>query len=170
MGAGTDAEGQLRLLEVFFALLLPRLLSLGVLALALVIVKAHFKDLRFRTVQGMLRTLPVAAGVLVLAYFSLAGFPLLAGFPAHLALWQGLAGQYLLPALAALFGTTGLLVGGLRMLAVGVIGPDDQEGLMLETWGERVLLTLGGAALFVAGLVPQWFLPGLAGLARLFGQ
>jgi formate hydrogenlyase subunit 3/multisubunit Na+/H+ antiporter MnhD subunit len=182
MGAGMDAEGQFRLLDVFFALLFPRLLSLGILALALVTVQAHFKELRFRSVQGMLRSLPVASGVLVLAYFSLAGFPLLAGFPAHFALWEGLAGQYTLAALAALLGSAGLLAGGLRMLAVGVIGPDDQVGvhggasvphaplLMGETWGERALLALGAAALFVAGLFPQWFLPALAGLARLFGQ
>lgn len=168
VGAGLNSEGKLALLGIFFALILPRGLSLGVWSLALATIKDKFGELRFRNVQGAGRQMPIASTSLVLAQFSLAGFPLLAGFPARLALWLGLAQSYPLESFAALLGCIGLLAGGLRALAVLVMGPNEDPWRISESWDQRILLVLGGLALFVLGLFPQWFLPGLAHMASAY--
>ncbi len=167
---GAMANGSMPALNIFFALLLPRGLALGVLGMALTSIKKCSQDLRFRAVRGMARKLPVATVGAVLAFFSLAGFPLLAGFPVHLALWEELAVKSPFAALAALFGSAGLLVGGLRMLAVLVMGSGEEIGQPVESWGEKLLLISGGAALFVVGLFPQWFFPVMVRLASAFTQ
>jgi formate hydrogenlyase subunit 3/multisubunit Na+/H+ antiporter MnhD subunit len=168
--AGAVTDGRMPTLNIFFALLLPRGLALGVLGMALTSIKNCSPDLRFRAVRGMALKLPIASVAVVLAYFSLAGFPLLAGFPVHLALWEHLAIQSPFVALTALFGGAGLLVGGLRMLAVLVMGNGEETVQLSESWGERLLLTVGGTALFVVGLFPQWFFPVMVRLASTFTQ
>jgi formate hydrogenlyase subunit 3/multisubunit Na+/H+ antiporter MnhD subunit len=170
LGAGSDVGESTRLRQVFFALLLPRGLALCVWALALTIIREKTGDLRFRSVQGVAHSLPVAAGGLLLAHFSMAGFPLLAGFTVHLALWDGLANLYPFSALAALFGSAGLLMGGLRTLAVLVTGTAEQTWQKSESWGQNLLLGMGCAALFIMGLLPQWFLPIMTRLAEALGQ
>jgi NADH:ubiquinone oxidoreductase subunit 2 (subunit N) len=170
LGAGSDVEVSASLREIFFALLLPRGLALCLWALALSVIREHTGDLRFRSVRGIAHYLPLAAGGVVLAHFSMAGFPLLAGFTVHLALWDGLANQYPFYALAALLGSAGLIMGGLRTLAVLVMGTTEQSWENTESWGQNLLLAIGCAALFIIGLLPQWFLPIVTRLANTFVQ
>jgi formate hydrogenlyase subunit 3/multisubunit Na+/H+ antiporter MnhD subunit len=157
-------------LEIFFALLLPRSLGLAVWALALTAVQLRNQDLRFRSVQGLARSLPFASAGLVLAQFSLAGLPLLAGFPVRVALWSVLARENLLIALLVLLGNAGLLVGGVRTLVVLVMGAEEHDWHSLETWAQRAMLVAGMLALLVAGILPQWFLPLMASMAQAFGS
>ena len=157
-------------LGIFFAALLPRGLSLGVWALALAVIRTRFPVLSFREVQGLARVAPIACGSLVLAHFSLAGLPLLAGFPVRLAQLEGLSEISLLNALWVLLGSLGLLIGGLRTLAVLVMGREDGVWQVTETWVQRVFLLSGVASLIILGLVPQWFLPLLARLPLAFEQ
>jgi NADH-quinone oxidoreductase subunit N len=157
-------------LGFFFAALLPRGLSLGVWALALAIIRSRFPVLSFREVQGLARTAPIACGSLVLAHFSLAGLPLLAGFPVRLALLEGLSEVSLLSALWVLLGCLGLLVGGLRTLAVLVMGREEGQWQVTETWTQRFYLLSGVVSLVILGLIPQWFLPLLARLPLAFEQ
>ncbi len=168
-------DGNPALLGVMFMLLAPRGLGLAVWALALATIAVHqpagiddLELLRFRHVQGAARRLPVAASGLLLAQFSLAGFPLLASFPALLILWQEFSAQSFPLAAAAFVGSLGLFVGGLRALAVLVMGADDQPWLTTETWSERLLLVAGGIGLLLLGLFPNAFLPALAGMTEIF--
>jgi formate hydrogenlyase subunit 3/multisubunit Na+/H+ antiporter MnhD subunit len=157
-------------LGIFFAALLPRGLSLGVWALALAVIHAKAPEPSFREVQGMARTTPLAAGALLMAHFSLAGLPLLAGFHVRLALLEGLAQVSLVDAFWVLLGLLGLLVGGLRSLAVLVMGEVESPWQITESWLQRVYLMLGIAGLLVIGLFPQWFLPLFANLPQAFEQ
>jgi NADH-quinone oxidoreductase subunit N len=157
-------------LGIFFAALLPRGLSLGVWALALSVIQMRFQDLSFREVQGLARIAPIACGSLVLAHFSLAGFPLLASFPVRLALMEGLSQISLFSALWVLFGSLGMVIGGLRTLAVLVMGSEEQNWQLTETWTQRIYLTAGVVNLLILGLVPQWFLPYFARLSLAFEQ
>lgn len=157
-------------LGIFFAALLPRGLSLGVWALALATIRSRFSVLSFREVQGFARCAPVACGSLVLAHFSLAGLPLLAGFPVRLALLEGLSEVSLLSALWVLLGCLGLLAGGLRTLAVLVMGREEGQWQVTESWSQRFFLISGAVSLVILGLVPQWFLPLLARLPLAFEQ
>jgi formate hydrogenlyase subunit 3/multisubunit Na+/H+ antiporter MnhD subunit len=118
--------------------------------------------------QGKGRQFYIATGVLVMAIFSLAGFPLLAGFPVRLTLWEALAKQSTFAAAAALLACLGLLAGGIRALTVLITDAEETRWKITEQWGERVLLVLGGFGLLLVGLFPQWFLPVLARMAAVF--
>jgi NADH:ubiquinone oxidoreductase subunit 2 (subunit N) len=157
-------------LGIFFAALLPRGLSLGVWALALSVIRPRLPNLSFREVQGLARVAPVACGSLILAHFSLAGLPLLSGFPVRLALLEGLSKVSLLSGLWVLLGSLGMLVGGLRSLAVLVMGKEDGGWQVTETWTQRLFLLAGALSLLILGLVPQWFLPLFARLPLAFEQ
>ncbi|MEA3351099.1 MAG: proton-conducting transporter membrane subunit [Chloroflexota bacterium] len=150
-----------------YALLLPRFLSLGVWALALTVLWEHSNKFHFSSVQGMARKFPIAGAGVILAHFSLAGFPLLAGFPIYLTLWEQLSNAASFAAFWSILGSVGLMAGGLRSLAVLVMGPEDLP------WPEeeresifaRILILVGIVMLFVMGLFPQWFLTMLTSLS-----
>ncbi len=150
-----------------YALLLPRILSLGVWSLALAVLHSHVENFRFRTVQGMARQFPIVGAGVVFAHLSLAGFPLLAGFPVYLTLWEQIAAEGSLAAFWAVLGSVGLIVGALRSLAVLVMGPEElpwpQE--QEEHLFAQILIIFGVGMLFVTGLFPQWFFPLLRSLA-----
>ncbi len=173
VSAGNDGGGPM--LALFLALLLPFGIGLGVWALALTaLAGANNGDFpsselfSFQNVQGLARYLPIAASSLVLANFSLAGFPLLAGFPPRLALWANLTQQYPLTSMAALLGSTGLLIAGLRTLAILVRGSREGEWHMDESWGYKILLVLGVFILLLGGILPQFFFIPYARLAEIF--
>lgn len=165
-----EGEGAGDFLGVFFADLPGRGLGLGVWSLALSIFLARSPSLGFREVQGAAREAPLAASALILAHFSLAGLPLLAGFPARLALLEGLARVSPLSAFWILLGGLGLLAGGLRSLAVLVMGKNEAGWRITESWPQRIYLALGIVGLLILGLFPQWFLPLFADLPRAFQQ
>ncbi len=167
LSLGTPGSETAPLLGIFFALLLPRGVCLGLWALALAVIQAHTKDLSFFNIQGVAHRYPAAGISVILAHFSLASFPLLAGFPTHLALWSALANQSLAIALLAILGNLGLLVGGVRTLTILVTGPDNEGWRVSEARYQLGLFGLGWLALFFLGLFPQWFTPLLENMARL---
>jgi NADH-quinone oxidoreductase subunit N len=141
-------------LSIFFALFLSRGLALGVWALALTAIWDRSKGMTFREVQGMGRVLPLAAAGVILAHFSMAGYPLLAGFPPRLALFGELAQISPVYTFWALAGSFGLLAGGLRSLAVLVMGKKKEPWKINEKGTLILLLGLGLLALFLAGVYP----------------
>jgi formate hydrogenlyase subunit 3/multisubunit Na+/H+ antiporter MnhD subunit len=154
--------------EAVFLLIIPRSLALLVWALSLTQLKEHVEPLRFGAVQGLARKHPVTTAGLVLAHFSVAGFPLLAGFPIRLALWEGLASQSLGIAFWFLVGILGLLTGATRTLAVMVIAPQGTGWEIHERWGAGVLIGIGVVGLFLLGIFPQIFQPIMANLPGMF--
>lgn len=146
-------------LGFFYAMMFPRGLGLGLGALALAVLRKRTSGLDFIEVQGAGRILPFTAGAMVLAQFSLAGLPLLASFPIRLAMWNELVQVAPMITLWALLGSAGLLVGGVRTLAVLVIGDEERGWQFTETWEEAIFLSLGALLLLLMGLFPQWILP-----------
>lgn len=152
------------MIALFLALFIPFGLGLGVWALALTALNDQdiedmpfSEQLKFENIKGKASYLPIAAGSLVLANFSLAGFPLLAGFPPRLALWTDLTQLYPLVTLATLIGSTGLLIAGLRTLGLLVRGRGEGTWRINETRGQRILLVLGMFFLLIGGIFPQVF-------------
>jgi NADH-quinone oxidoreductase subunit N len=141
-------------LAIFFALFLSRGLALGVWGLSLAAIRERSSDLSFGQVQGQGRKLPVAAAGVILAHFSLAGLPLLVGFPPRLALLGELGRLSPLITFWVLVGSLGLLGGGLRTLAVLVMGQEEDAWQIQERKPQLVLLVIGIAVLFLAGLYP----------------
>jgi formate hydrogenlyase subunit 3/multisubunit Na+/H+ antiporter MnhD subunit len=155
-------------LEITFLLLIPRGLMLAVWGLALSVLRTSSESLRFSAVQGLIRAYPIAAAALMLAHLSATGFPLLAGFPSKLALWEQLARQSLSAASWMLLGLLGLLVGGIRTLAVFAMAPEKTPWKRNETWIQGGMLGIGVLLLFVLGLFPQILLPFLRVLPSMF--
>jgi formate hydrogenlyase subunit 3/multisubunit Na+/H+ antiporter MnhD subunit len=154
--------------ELTFLLLISRGLELAVWSLSLSIIKTQTDSLRFSAVQGLARSFPLAVGALVLAHLSAVGFPLLAGFPPRLALWEGLANQSLANAFWILVGLSGLLTGAIRTLAVFVMAPDYTPWKWSESWMQGIMLGVGMIGLFIIGLFPQIMQPLLASLPDMF--
>lgn len=155
-------------IEVIFLHLIPRGLGLAVWALALSILKKNTEALNFRDVQGIARAFPVATAGLVLAQFSALGFPLLAGFPPRLALWEGLAAESLGLSFWLLVSLLGLLIGAIRTLAVLVMAPEKTAWAWNETRIQTLMLGVGVAGLFLLGVFPQIQQPFLSDLPLMF--
>jgi len=171
-----DQSGRLPLLGVFFASLFPRGLALGLIALAIIVLSQadsgdpHRQSYHLQAYAGIALRYPIASSLVVLCLLSLAGFPLLAGFPVRLALWQGLSTQSLTLSALSMLGSVGLIIAGMRTLVIFVSGREEAEWHVEETRREGVLLVLGAVALFAVGLFPQLLLPALAKMANMFAN
>jgi NADH-quinone oxidoreductase subunit N len=158
----------LEVVNITFLLLIPRGLELAVWALALSIIKRKAYSLRFNEVQGLARSYPLAVGALILAHLSMTGFPLLAGFPPRLALWQELARQSLTISFWVFVGLMGLLIAALRTLAVFVMAEENKAWEWNESWMQAAMLGLGVIGLFILGIFPQVLQPLIVNLPALF--
>ncbi|MCZ2127053.1 MAG: hypothetical protein LC099_04675 [Anaerolineales bacterium] len=154
--------------NLVFLIVLPRSLELSVYALALSVVKGAAYRLSFDDVKGLIRKYPIAVGALIVAHLSLAGFPLLAGFPSRLALWRELSAQSLTAAFWVFFGMAGLIVAAARALSALVAADDDAKWQINESWIQSLMLGLGVLGIFILGMFPQMLAPFLANLPQLF--
>jgi NADH-quinone oxidoreductase subunit N len=154
--------------NIAFLTLIPRGFELTVWALALSIIKRKAYSLRFSEVQGLARSYPMAVAALILAHLSMTGFPLLAGFPSRIAIWQEMAGQSLTASFWVFLGMVGLLIAAVRTLAVFVMTSEDTAWGWNESWVQVTMLGLGVIGLFILGLFPQVLKPFLADLPSLF--
>lgn len=141
--------------SLIFLFLIPRGLGMAVWALSLSIVRRGKASFEFSSVQGLARSYPFASAGIVLAALSSAGFPLLGGFPARLALWQGVSAQSTATAVWFVIGLLGLLVGAVRQLAALVAPQEEQPWSSHEDMVQRAMLGLGILGLFLLGIFPQ---------------
>jgi NADH:ubiquinone oxidoreductase subunit 2 (subunit N) len=144
---------------IYSAMLFPRLLTLGLWALALSLLRTQFDNLRFRSVQGIGFHYPILATCLIIANISFAGFPLLASFPVIFSLLEQLAQDSMSLALWALLGSVGLLIGGFKTMAVFLRGSDDLPEIVEIDRMSNVLLLMGLIAIVIIGLFPQSLQP-----------
>jgi formate hydrogenlyase subunit 3/multisubunit Na+/H+ antiporter MnhD subunit len=174
---------------IYFALALPRIVSVIVWAVALEQIKAQASD-RFTLdgVRGFANQQPLVAFTLLIAVFSLAGLPGFSGFPMRQLVWQRLAMSYPISAAAALLGTAGLMFAGLRLLRSMVLPPPGEmpsgeakplsESVIPRSLSEvsvsDVLIWaftgLGTLMSVVVGIFPHWFFPFIARLPEMFSQ
>lgn len=150
LSLGTD-----RGIQIAFMLIIPRSLALMLWALALSKLREKQPSLRFRAVQGLAKIYPLTCAGLILAHLSTAGFPLLAGFPVRLALWDGLASQSLDLAIWMLIGILGLMAGAIRSMAVLVMSPEEEDWQFREEWKPGILIGAGILLILFLGTFPQ---------------
>lgn len=112
------------LIGIYFAQMAPQAAAMGVWGLGLSILSSRVGDLSFTRVRGAGLRLPMATLAIGLANLSLACLPLLAGFPISIALWSQLGARSLPVTTLALLGNLGLVIAGLRSLAV-LVAPVD---------------------------------------------
>jgi formate hydrogenlyase subunit 3/multisubunit Na+/H+ antiporter MnhD subunit len=155
-------------IPILFLLIPARALGLAVWSLSLTIIRENVETMRFGAARGILRSMPLAGAGMIVATFSTGAFPLLAGFPARLALWEGLSRISLGAAFWMTMGIVGLLTSAFRSLAV-ISMADEYTGWSLrETPTQMTMLGLGIIGLFILGLFPQTVQFVLADLPLMF--
>ena len=167
LGLGTTTGIQLVFLQI-----IPRGLGLAVWAMSLSVIQSHANPPLFANAQGVARAVPFATAGAVLANLSVAGFPLLAGFPVRIALLESLARQSLGLTIWLAFGLLGLMIGAVRALGVTVMANAGRWETH-ETRTQAALVALGILALLVLGLFPQasqFLLENLPALFKNLGQ
>lgn len=157
-----------KIVPVISLFLIPRGFALAVWGLALSSIQKNAQSLRFSAVQGYARVYPLAVGSIILANLSVTGFPLMAGFPPLLALWEGLAEKSLTLSFWLLIGLLGLLTGAIRTLAVFAMAPEKSGWTWNESWIQTIMLGIGVIGLFILGIFPQLASPLLSSLPRMF--
>jgi formate hydrogenlyase subunit 3/multisubunit Na+/H+ antiporter MnhD subunit len=155
-------------IPILFLLIPARALGLAVWSLALSTIQDHVDTMRFSVVQGVLHILPVAGSSMIVASLSTGAFPLLAGFPSRLALWENLANDSIVSALWMGIGIVGLLTSAFRSLAVISMAPEYAGWEVRESIQQRVMLGLGVIGLFLLGIFPQSVQFFLADLPLMF--
>jgi formate hydrogenlyase subunit 3/multisubunit Na+/H+ antiporter MnhD subunit len=170
IGFALLAVGLPQSLPLVFVTLLPRALALGVWSLALAFLWRHGYALDFGSLRGLGRKMPILTAAIVIAQLSVAGFPLLAGFPVRFALWEQLAAQAGWQASLSLLGSIGLAASAMRTLSILVTGEDEHPWQVTENWQFLVLLGIGLAAIVLVGLFPEWFLPPLVSGLNAFSH
>lgn len=141
--------------NLVFVLLIPRGLALAVWSLALAVFRAQGKSLQFAAMEGLGRTYPWASAGVSLAGLSTAGFPLLAGFPPRLALWEALGQESPATIIWFLIGLLGLMIAAVRQIAALVRSGDESPGVAQETIAQRAILGAGVCGLVILGIFPQ---------------
>ena len=142
-------------IPILFLLIPARALGTAVWSLSLTVIKEHSETMRFGTSRGILRITPFAGTGIILATLSTGAFPLLAGFPARLALWEGLSRDSINAALWMGIGIIGLLVSTFRSLAVISMAEEYTSWQPRESLTQMLMLGLGMIGLFILGLFPQ---------------
>lgn len=155
-------------LNIFFMLLVPRTLCLILWALALSILKEDSQSLTLSDFKGIGRNRPFAVAGMVMANLALAGVPLLAGFPAHQAIWERLASVSMPVVTWVVIGNLGLFFSAVRVMMAFAAAPERVPWESHETTLQRVLLAIGLIALLLLGLFPQWVLPLWKNLPTVF--
>lgn len=155
-------------IPILFFLIPARALGLAIWSLGLTIIKDNSESMRFGAVRGLLRSFPFASVGIILASLSTSGFPLLAGFPARLALWDGLARTSLNVALWMGLGMVGLLIASFRTLAVLSMADEFTDWEVHEDWIQGTMLGLGVIGLIILGLFPQIIRSLLPSLPAMF--
>lgn len=155
-------------IPILFLLIPARALGLAVWSLSLTIIKANTETMRFGAARGILRVMPIAGAGMIVATLSTGAFPLLAGFPSRLALWEGLSRDSISGALWMAVGLVGLLTSAFRSLAVISMADEYTGWAFRETPAQMTMLGVGMLGLFLLGLFPQATQVFLANLPLMF--
>lgn len=155
-------------IPILFLLVPARALGLAVWSLSLTVIRENVETMRFGAARGLLRTMPLAGAGMIVATLSTGSFPLLAGFPSRLALWEGLARVSIGAAVWMAIGIIGLLISAFRSLAVISMADEYSAWTFRETPTQITMLGLGMLGLFILGLFPQSVQVFLADLPLMF--
>ncbi|HTX80322.1 MAG TPA: proton-conducting transporter membrane subunit [Longilinea sp.] len=154
-------------LDNYAMILFPRLVALAVWSLSMSILSQQGVALDLDGIQQLFYRAPVAATALCVSIFSVAGFPLLAGFPLRLSIVQQLAQNSLLSAIWALVGTFGFLFASFRILVSTVAGGREAERIPEKPLA-IFFLVVGTLIMIGVGIWPHLFLSGLPAILQPF--
>jgi NADH:ubiquinone oxidoreductase subunit 2 (subunit N) len=140
---------------LFFAFVIVQALALGVLSLSLTHLRQGVSSFSYDSAAGAARQWPIISSGILVGYFTLAGLPLLAGFPLYWALGSSLRLFPLWINALYIFGILGLIVGGVRILAVLTRNSGEEKVLIIGNPFYRALILIVNVSLVLLGLFPQ---------------
>src|SRR5688572_14110484 len=160
-------------IPILFLLIPARALGQAVWSLSLTVIKDQVETMRFGAASGVLRIAPFAGAGMIISTLSTGAFPLLAGFPARLALWEGISRVSLAASVWLGIGILGLLTSAFRSLAVISTAEEYTTWERRESLAQAIMLGLGIIGLFILGLFPQiaqYFLSELPAMFEHLGR
>jgi formate hydrogenlyase subunit 3/multisubunit Na+/H+ antiporter MnhD subunit len=140
---------------IYFAMVMVQTIALGGWSIALMNLQTGLQDLEIPSAVGSARQWPLLSSGLIVSYFSLAGLPLLAGYPIYLALGNGLIPYRIWINSALVLGSVGLIIGGLRAFSVMIEDSGEEEVLDLGDRFDKGLIIALNLLLLLMGLIPQ---------------
>lgn len=143
--------------QIFANLFLPRILSLGMWAFCLSLVKQKYGSLDLQKVMGLGKSSPILILALLAAQFSIGGLPLLAGFPLRVAILEEIAFQSVGITLAIIIGIGGIWAAGLYSLSIFLRSDSDWKRFFDMSLLVNILLVLGIIGLMIMGLFPHTY-------------
>ncbi|PKN98059.1 MAG: hypothetical protein CVU42_14150 [Chloroflexi bacterium HGW-Chloroflexi-4] len=147
-------QSQISVLTLFISFI-PRMAALALMALSLSIFSNNGIVPDLNHLAGMIRKFPFASTGLIISLLSVAGFPLLGGFPVRLALLEQLATLNPIIAIWVLLGLVAFLYSVLRMLLQ--ISKPEQEGWSSgESVPQIIYLVIGFLVLIILGVFPNF--------------
>jgi len=151
----------------FALLFVPRLASMALWALALAVLFQQTASLEMSDLHGLGRRARLLFASILAAQLSLAGLPLLSGFPVKLNLLAWSAGQAPLVSAWVLAGLFGSIVAGLRTAYQFLAAAENPPEISLSHW-QTSLLAAGILIVFLIGLLPQVLLDPFRGILTAF--
>ncbi len=145
--------------QTFYLSFIPRIVHLGLFSLLMALFVTDGIGTQFSQVKGQLRANPIFASALLLVMFSIAGFPLLAGFPFKVELLEQYATQPVI-AIWTVIGIAAMLFATIKLLIVMIAKPD--SSVQIEPSTPRLIFVITGMfILLLMGLMPNLFIGSL---------
>jgi NADH-quinone oxidoreductase subunit N len=151
---------------IYLTMLLPRLMSIGVLTLSLTALMndgVFFVD----DIKGLLYKRPVIVLSFLIAFLNIGGLPLLPSFPLRFVVYQELSQSSLLTALWVFSGQMLFLITGFRLIYRFSINRQSEWNLK-DKWPMLILPGLSALGLILMGIFPNWLLNLMVNLLKEF--
>ena len=141
-------------IEILFLSLFPRALALALAGISISVMLQKGDSGRKLDISGSFRDYPFASSGLVISFFSVIGFPLLAGFPYKLILFELLKNLHPEVIIWMTLGLIGMLVPVVNLL-IKMTRSEKAEFKINENWIQISLISVGGLLLILMGLFPN---------------
>lgn len=154
--------------DLLFGLMLIQTLGVALTSLALSLLNQLVPDLDYDSARGAGRLWPGIAVGIAVGLFSTAGFPLIGGFPLYWELGIQLNDQSTWTAAIYFLGNLGLILAGIRVLAVLSRPTDGELVLIVGSRFSQAAIIIISIFLLILGLIPSLLQPGLNLLANVY--
>ncbi len=140
--------------QLLYQSFIPRIFSLGLLSFSISVCSNHGFSLTTIGVRGIGKKLPFATIGVLVALFSITGFPLFAGFPVRFELLTRLGQSFASTLIWIAVGLAAFLVGVVKLFMT-MTTPDREKREINEKISEIVIISIGVLILILIGFYPQ---------------
>jgi NADH-quinone oxidoreductase subunit N len=146
--------------QLFASMFLGRLVSFGLWALCLSLIRGRVGSLKLVDLVGLSRRYPLLCIAILAAQFSVGGLPVLAGYPVRTAIIEELASQSPDFAWMIIVGIAGIWISAIYSLYIFIQKSETSNGqVWLSNHLANVLVVIGLLILILMGLFPQVYFP-----------